>query len=81
MSVDQLISPIAGFVPTHRGKPTLALYLGATVSVDHFSDFTYIHLMTEMNAEETVQAKLAFECECATHGVTVKHYHAKANFA
>ena len=76
MSVDQLVSPTAGFVPTHRGKPTLARYLGATVFVDHFSDFTYIHLMTEMNAEETVQAKLAFERECATHGVTVKHYHA-----
>ena len=70
VSVDQLISPIAGFVPTHRGKPTLARYLGATVFVDHLSDFTYIHLMTEMNAEETVQAKLAFE----------RPYHWKCSF-
>ncbi|CAJ1943881.1 unnamed protein product, partial [Cylindrotheca closterium] len=76
ISVDQLASPTPGFVPTHRGTPTTMRYTGATVFVDHFSDFTYIHLMTEMNAETTVLAKLAFERECATHGVPVRHYHA-----
>mmetsp|Transcript_41992 Transcript_41992/g.101184 ORF Transcript_41992/g.101184 Transcript_41992/m.101184 type:complete len:1373 (+) Transcript_41992:2978-7096(+) len=76
VSVDQLVSPTPGFVPTHRGNPTLARYVGATVFVDHFSDFTYIHLMTEMNADATVLAKLAFERECATHGVSIRHYHA-----
>lgn len=76
VSVDQLISPTPGFVPTHRGKPTTTRYIGATVFVDHFTDFTYVHLMSEMNAEATVDAKRAFERVCAKHGVVVRHYHA-----
>jgi hypothetical protein len=48
----------------------------ATIFVDHFSDFTYTHLMTgQANAATTVEAKLAFERVAASHGVTVKHYH------
>ena len=61
VSVDRLVIPTPGFVPTHRGTPTIKRYIGATVFVDHFSNFTYAHLMTEMNAEATVEAKLAFE--------------------
>ena len=62
VSIDQLVSPTAGFIPTHRGTPTTKRYSGATVFVDHFSDFTYAHLMTgEMDAESTVEAKLSFE--------------------
>ena len=32
--------------------------------------------MTEMNAEATVEAELAFERVCNAHGVIVTHYHA-----
>ena len=60
ISVDQLVSPTAGFVPINRGNPTKQRYIGATIFVDHYSDFTYCHLMTVMNAESTVAAKLAF---------------------
>jgi hypothetical protein len=74
--MDQLISPTEGFVPIHRGTPTLQRYIGATIFVDHFSDFTYVHLMTEMNAKATVEAKLAFERITSSHSVTIKHYHA-----
>jgi hypothetical protein len=42
VSVDQLVSPTPGFVPTHRGRPTTQRYIGATVFVDHFSDYTYV---------------------------------------
>lgn len=60
--MDQLVSPTPGFVPTHRGSPMTQRYIGcATVFVDHLSDFTYVHLMTEMNGNTTVDAKLAFE--------------------
>jgi hypothetical protein len=76
ISVDQLVSPTAGFVPTHRGRPSLVRYIGATVFVDHFSDFTYVHLMTEMDAAATVAAKQAFERILHSHGVTARHYHA-----
>ena len=58
------------------GTPTTKRYIGATVFVDHFSNFTYAHLMKEMNAKATVEAKLAFERVCNDHGVRVTHYHA-----
>ena len=78
ISIDQLVSRTPGFVPTHRGIPTTKRYCGATIFVDHFSDFTYTHLMsgTSMNAEETVEAKLAFERIASSHGVTIQGYHA-----
>jgi hypothetical protein len=76
VSIDQLVSPTQGFIPTHRGTPTMQRYIGATVFVDHFSDFTYIHLMTKLDADSTVEAKLAFERLSASHGVAIKHYHA-----
>ena len=76
MSVEQLVSPTPGFVPTHRGTPTTKRYIGATVFVDHFFIFRYAHLMTEMNAKATVEAKLAFEQVCNAHGFRVTHYHA-----
>jgi hypothetical protein len=75
VSIDQLVSPTAGFVPTHRGTPTVQRYVGATVFVDHHSDFTYVHLMIKMNAETTAEAKLAFERVAASYGATVRHYH------
>lgn len=76
VSIDQLVSLTHGFIPTHHGKPTLKRYIGATVFIDHFSNFIYAHLMMEMDAEETVEAKLAFERLASSHGVTINHYHA-----
>lgn len=73
VSIDQLVSPTPGFIPIHRGKPTLSRY---TVFVDHFSDYTYVQLMTEMDGPATIEAKAAFERVMASHGVTVRHYHA-----
>jgi hypothetical protein len=62
VSIDQLVSPAKGFIPTHRGNPTTKPSTGATVFVDHYSDFTYTHLMTDQaNAKTTIEAKLAFE--------------------
>ena len=73
--MDQLISPTLGFVPTHRGRPTLQRYMGATIFVDHYSDFTYVPLMTTMDVAFTVEAKLAFERMAQSHSVKIKHYH------
>ena len=71
ISVDQLISPTPGFVPTHRGRPTTKRYRGAMVFVDHYSDYTYVHLMTEMDADATVKAKQAFKRICSKHNVKI----------
>lgn len=75
VSIDQLISPTPGFVPIHRDLPTTKRYVGATIFVDHYSDFTYVHLMIETTAVTTVAAKEAFERLSASHNVHICHYH------
>jgi hypothetical protein len=44
--------------------------------VDHVNQLSYIHLQSQVTAEETVEAKEAFEAYARSHGVIVKHYHA-----
>ena len=62
VSVNQLVSYTPGLIPTHRGIPTTKRYLGATIFVDHASDFTYVHLMEGTPyAEKAVEAAQAFE--------------------
>ena len=56
-SADQFISTVPGFSPIHWKKPTSKGYIGATVFVDHYTDLTYVHLMTVLTAESTVAAK------------------------
>ena len=62
VSVDNLVSPISGFIPTHRGRSTTNRYVSATLFVHHFYDFIYIHLMDKLGGESTVEAKHTFEC-------------------
>ena len=76
VSVDQIVSPTLGFVPIHCGLPTKQRYIGVTVFIDHFSDFTYIHLMTVMNVKSTIEAKEAYDRLALSHSVTNLHYHA-----
>jgi hypothetical protein len=51
-------------------------YKYATVFVDHYSRYTYIHLQSTLTSEETVEAKNAFEAHCRKHNVRVENYHA-----
>jgi hypothetical protein len=60
---------MAGFLTRKR-------YKYAMVFVDHYSDFSYVHLMQSQSAEEAVNAKQSFEDYAGSHGVEVKHYHA-----
>ena len=59
-----------------RGIPTKLRYTCATLFVDQLSRFSYVHPQTSTNAEETVEAKRAFEALSARYGVKVMHYHA-----
>ena len=59
----------------HHGKSTNLSYKGATVFVDYHSSFKCVHLMTEMNANTTVEAKQAFKGLAASHNVSIKHFH------
>jgi hypothetical protein len=59
-----------------KGSPTKKRYAAATVFVDHFSRLSFIFLQKSTSAEETIQAKEAYERFASSHGVKVQHYHA-----
>ena len=44
--------------------------------VNHYSDFTYVHLISKLDAEVTVEAKLSFENICDSYVVKSFQYHA-----
>jgi hypothetical protein len=75
VSVDQLISMQVGFIAQLKGTLTKKRYTAATVFVDHYSRLKYIHLMTKLTSEETMEGKQAFEHFAEQHGVRILHYH------
>jgi hypothetical protein len=75
VSVDQMESTIPGFLAQLKGRITGRRYCFATVFVDHYSDYTYVHMSESNTSRETVQAKHAFEARSAMMGVTIQHYH------
>ena len=76
VSIDQLESTTPGLVAQLKGIPTTKRYNTATAYVDHATQFTYVHLQTSTNAEETIKANLAFETLAASVGIKIYHYHA-----
>jgi len=76
VSVDQLVSPVPGFIAQMTGKLTTKRYRYATVYVDQASRLGYVHLQKSPDAEETVNGKEAFETHMASMGITIKAYHA-----
>ena len=75
VSIDQLEAPVSGFVPIAKGQPTVRKYRGASVFVDHASDFMYVHMHYHLTTDETIDAKHAFECLTEQPGVKILHYH------
>ncbi len=75
VSVDQLILTQVGFIAQLKGTLTKKRYTAATVFVDHYSRLKYIHLITKLTSEETMEAKQAFEHFTKQHGVCILHYH------
>ena len=76
VSVDQLESNTPGFIAQLKGKLTQQRYHYATVFVDQFFGYTFVHLQRRITSEETVQAKHAFERAAEQRGVKILHYHA-----
>ena len=50
--------------------------MGATVFVDHFSDYIYVHLMREFTAEATLEPNNAWKILIDTHAVRIWRYRA-----
>ncbi len=75
VSVDQMISTQVGFIAQLKGTLTKKHYTAATIFVDHYLRLKYIHLMTKLTSEETMEAKQAFKHFAKQHGVCILHYH------
>lgn len=76
VSVDQMVSPTPGLIAQTTGILTIKRYKYATVFVDQATRYGYVHLQKTATADETIEAKKAFEAKLATFGVLVKGYHA-----
>ena len=74
VAVDQMKSSTPGLVAQMAGFLTFKRYHYVTVFVDHKTGYGYTHLQKTQSAEETVEAKIAFEAVAAKHGVTVQSY-------
>ena len=74
VSINQLESPVLGFVPIAKGQPTVCQYRGASVFVDHTSDFTCIHMHYHLTTDETIDAEHVFEGLAEQHRVRILHY-------
>jgi hypothetical protein len=75
ISVNQMISMQVGFIAQLKGGLTKKQYTAATVFMDHYSPLQYIHLMTRLTLQETVNAKRAFKHFAKQRGVQILHYH------
>jgi hypothetical protein len=73
VSVDHMESTQVGLFAQLKGALTLRCYRAATVFVDHFSGYKYIHLMSHLSSEETIAAKIAFEQHASNLGITILH--------
>ena len=75
VSVDQLISTQVGFITQLKGRLTKQRCTAATVFTDHYSCLQYVHLVTQITSQETVEAKRAFKIFAKQQGVRILHYH------
>ena len=76
VSMDQLVSAQPGLIPQMAGFLTNLRIWGATVFVDHFSDYVYVALMRDLGLDETLLAKSAFERHAHEGGISIESYRA-----
>jgi GAG-pre-integrase domain len=74
VSVDQLESTVPGLMGQMKGRLTRDRYKVATIFVDNFSNFSYVHLQKGTTSLETLEAKNDFEQLAASYGVKIEHY-------
>ena len=76
ISIDQLVSAQPGLIPQMTGFLTNMRIWGATVFVDHVTDYVYVALMRDLTLDETLLAKTSFERHANDGGVQIKAYRA-----
>jgi hypothetical protein len=75
VSVDQMISTQVGFIAQLKRTLTKKHYTAATIFVDHYSRLKYVHLITRLASEETIETKQALEHFAKQHSIRILHYH------
>ena len=75
VSVDQLVSPTPGLVTYITGILTTKRCKYATVFVDQYSRYSYMHLHQTTSAEDTLEVKHSLERMAASHEIVIKIYH------
>ena len=73
VSIDQLESPVPGFILIAKWQPTRSCYRGATILVDHASTISYVYLNHALTTQETLDTKHMLECVAEQHGVHIHH--------
>jgi hypothetical protein len=76
VSMDHFVSAQPDLVPQMSGCLTNFRICGATLFVNHFSDYAYVALMRDLSLEETLLAKTAFKRHASKGGITIHSYQA-----
>ena len=71
-----MVSPVPGLITQMVGFLMKQCYKYATVFVDQASRMGFLYLQKTCSAEETIEAKRAFEKYAVNRGVAVQAYHA-----
>jgi hypothetical protein len=74
--MDTLVSAQPGLVPQMSGFLTNLWIWGATIFVNHFSDYVYVVLMRDLGLDKALLAKTAFERHASKGGVIIHSYQA-----
>ena len=69
VSTDQIVSAQPRLVPQEKGQLTRARIWGATICVNYVKKWVKVVLIKQATGDETLEAKHAFEHQCATCGV------------
>ena len=76
VSLDQLESPLPGFLYQLKGRLTKQRYIYATLFLYPFSRIRYVHLQINLTSEDTSKLKQYFEAYSRKQGLIIRHYHA-----
>ena len=76
VSIDQMVSAHPGLVPRLSGRHTNERITCVTVYKDHYTDYSYSHLQTDVSGDSTEASKEAFERHANDYGNKIMSYHA-----
>jgi hypothetical protein len=74
VSMDQMVSAQPGLIPQMAGFLTNLRIWGASIFVDHYSDYVFVALMCDLTMYETLLAKSSFERHANKGGVSIISY-------